>query len=303
MLRTFPKRVAEGLLVGSGITDLARVAHRQRVLVLAYHNIVPDDLPPTGDQPLHLPVSEFSRQLDALAETHDIIAVSDVLHGARSGRRPAAVLTFDDAYCGTVTLGAEVLARRGLPGTVFVPPAFIPGRAFWWDALAGPDGLDPALRSHALEVLGGRQTEILEWAQGQGASRQSLPEVCRGASERDLERARSLSGFSWGAHTWGHPNLTRLAADELDDELRTPLAWLQERFPRVVPYLSYPYGAYDGAVREATARAGYEMAFRIDGGWVPHAAADPLSLPRYTVSHGLSLHGFMLRTSGLVTWR
>ncbi len=303
MLRTLPKRVAERLLVGSGITGLARIAYRQRVLVLAYHNIVPDDLAPTGDLPLHLPVGEFTWQLDTLAETHDVIAAADLVRGARSGSRPAVVLTFDDAYCGAVTLGAEVLAKRGWPATIFVPPAFVPGQAFWWDALAGRHGLDPAVRTHALEVLGGQQAKVLEWARGQGLSGGSLPGVCRAATERDLDRARASAGISWGAHTWGHPNLTRLTGDELDTELRTPLPWLRERFPRVVPYLSYPYGAYDETVRDATARAGYEMAFRISGGWLPGAPGDPLNLPRYTVSRGLSLHGFTLRTSGLVTWR
>jgi hypothetical protein len=35
-------------------------------------------------------------------------------------------------------LGIPELVRRGLPATVFVAPALLDQRAFWWDRLANP---------------------------------------------------------------------------------------------------------------------------------------------------------------------
>jgi hypothetical protein len=54
-------------------------------------------------------------------------------------------------------------------------------------------------------------------------------------------------------------------------------------------------------VRLAAARAGYEGALAIDGGWLPAVPPDRYALPRVNVPPGLSLNGFVLRGAGLLT--
>jgi hypothetical protein len=81
--------------------------------------------------------------------------------------------------------------------------------------------------------------------------------------------------------------------------LRESLAWLRERFQAVIPWISYPYGAYSIAVEDAARRAGDRAGVRIDGGWFARDRRTTFSLPRLNVPAGLSRNGFVLRTAGL----
>jgi peptidoglycan/xylan/chitin deacetylase (PgdA/CDA1 family) len=112
-------------------------------------------------------------------------------------------------------------------------------------------------------------------------------------------RAAVTPGVSYGSHTWTHPNLTRLPAPLLAEELERPLAWLRHSTLPMIPWLAYPYGLTNDAVTAATGQAGYEGAVLVEGGWMGPAAA-PFALPRYNVPAALSEDGFMLRLSGVI---
>ena len=243
-LRRHLKSTFEHGVLLSGIPGAMRKRHRGDVLVLAYHNIVPDGAPSAGDLSLHLPQRRFAEQLDALVRTHDIIPLERALAG-HAGDRPAAVITFDDAYEGAVTVGVSELEARRLPATIFVAPAYLNGGDFWWDALTEPgaSALSPGLRSWALEDCAGRDADIRARASREhGAPISTMPSHARGAHEHDLLSAASVSGISLASHTWSHPNLSRLSGDALASELARPLAWLRERFSNVLSAISYPYG-------------------------------------------------------------
>ncbi|HEX6533140.1 MAG TPA: polysaccharide deacetylase family protein [Gemmatimonadaceae bacterium] len=301
-LRTRVKGALERGLLLSGIPRASRRRRAGDVLVLAYHDVVPHGAAPMGDRSLHLPRSAFARQLDLLRATHDVIPLEAALaRGAARASRPSAVITFDDAYRGAVTGAIEELEARGMPATVFVPPAFVGGGAFWWDALTPPGapGLPADVREHALTALAGRSDAILAGEESRGAL-DAIPSYARCATEAELRRAAAVPGITLASHTWSHPNLAALQPEALDDELRRPLAWLRERFDEVLPLLTYPYGLASPAVERAAREAGYEAALRIDGGWLSRAPADRYALPRMDVPAGLSPAGFRLRIAGLI---
>ncbi|HET9986314.1 MAG TPA: polysaccharide deacetylase family protein [Longimicrobiales bacterium] len=287
----------ERCAVRGGLPGLGRRALAGRTLILAYHNVVPRGERPAGDASLHLPQDRFAAQLDALLETHEVVPLAAVLEpDGRPPRRPRAVITFDDAYRGSLTAGLAELAARGLPATFFVAPAYVPDGAFWWDALAaaGP------VRETALEALAGRQRAILDWAAARGVRAAAVPPHATAASEAELRAATAHPGITLGSHSWSHPNLARLPADELRAELRRPLEWLRARFAAVVPWLAYPYGLASPSVARLAAEAGYAGALRIDGGWVPAALGDRFRVPRLNIPAGVSPEGFVLRAAGLV---
>ncbi|MGH7632405.1 MAG: hypothetical protein ACRENC_01650, partial [Gemmatimonadaceae bacterium] len=158
-LRRHLKSTLEHGALWSGIPRAMRWQRRGDVLVLAYHDIVPEGERPCGDQSLHLPQSRFAEQLDALVRTHDVISLEQALSG-RAPRRPAAAITFDDAYQGAVTAGVAEVAKRGLPATIFVATAYVDGGDFWWDALAANHGaLPPELRERALTEFAGADAD------------------------------------------------------------------------------------------------------------------------------------------------
>lgn len=296
------KHLVEHGLVWSGAPRVALASHRSRTLILAYHAIVPTGESPAGDASLHLPQAQFAAQLDALARTHDVVPLADALAPPpdRAKRRRVAV-TFDDAYQGAVSAGVAELVRRGMPATIFVPPGLLGGHRFWWDVLAPADGgaLDPALRRRALTEWRG-QGDVILGALGTAMQPSLGPAYARSATEGELDRAAGLPGILLGSHTWSHPNLSALDSPTLEDELRRPLAWLRERYERVLPVLTYPYGMQSEAVQHAAAAAGYDAALCIDGGWVGEPRR-PFAVPRMNVPAAVSLAGFRLRVSGVIS--
>lgn len=307
-MRESTKSAVERVLLLSGIPRITHWRKRGDVLVLAYHNIVPRGAASVGDRSLHLPQEMFAEQLDLLRSAFDVIPLDAALAprapATRERRgRASVVITFDDAYRGAVTAGVAELARRDMPATIFVPPAFLNGGVFWWDALTPPhaQGLPPAERERALREMAGQGERILAGVPRARAALGAIPDHARGASEDELRCAAATPGITLGSHTWSHPNLATLAPEELANELARPLAWLRERFDAVVPYLTFPYGISSPAVERAAEAAGYRAALRIDGGWLPREPVNRYALPRLNVPAGISPAGFRLRCTGLLT--
>ncbi|HWZ60404.1 MAG TPA: polysaccharide deacetylase family protein [Gemmatimonadaceae bacterium] len=294
VLRT--KRVLEDALIALGADRLAMRRRRGHALVLAYHNVVPDDSS-AGDRSLHVGVGRFGEHIDALVRACDVVPLAVVLaaqHRPRSSR-PVVAITFDDAYLGALTHGLDVLAKHGLPATVFVAPGRL-GASFWWDALSGTSGLGETLRTTALESCAGDDARVRAWAAVEQMRVHTLPPEYRAATIGELDAAVARHrGLTLASHTWSHCNLSVLDDRARSDELRRPLDWLRERFPGTPAWIAYPYGLASTAVREAARAAGYEAGFLVSGGWMSSVQNDGLALPRLNIPAGLSTAGFRLR--------
>ncbi len=271
--------IAEASLIQSGLARLLAQTRRGRTLILAYHNVAPDALPAAGDRSLHVAETTFAAQLDLLAERCDVVPLSSVLADPPAGSRPRVAITFDDAYRGALTLGGAALRARGLPATMFVPPALLGRPSFWWDAYAGPDGLAPGFRTQALGPLRGDDDAVRAWATGQGLGAQLQSPWLQPGTETELQ-AWVDSGLTVAAHTWRHANLTCLSEAEVVEELNRPQKWLRERFGNAAePWLTYPYGLATPAVAALARTAGYSGALLVSGGWArrPRLVANPLA--------------------------
>jgi peptidoglycan/xylan/chitin deacetylase (PgdA/CDA1 family) len=296
------KHVAESAILASGVTHLTRRAHRSRVLVLAYHNVVPTGEAAEGDGTLHLPQREFAQQLDAIRRTHDVVPLESIFDRPATRGRPRVVITFDDAYAGAIDAGLRELKRRDMPSTVFVAPGLL-GRVTWWDALARPGGagLPEAVRSHALEELAGKGDGVVEWAKSSGNFPGDLKQRPRIARLEELKHAVTEFRVTLGSHTWSHPNLRALTDAEVREELSSSLEWLRAWFPdATIPWLSYPYGYWSESVCSTAAELGYTAAVRVEGGWVgAEGARERYEIPRLNVPFGMSVNGLSLRLAGI----
>jgi peptidoglycan/xylan/chitin deacetylase (PgdA/CDA1 family) len=309
--RRFKRAIERGLLV-AGAPALARRFHRTRALVLMYHNIVPEGAPEGGERSLHLGQRAFAAQLDFLAQTCEVVPLERLVDGrSRATGRIRVAITFDDAYAGAITVGAEELAKRGMPATIFVPPGLL-GRHPWWDVVANQtDGeIDPVVRDELLTKGGGREEPALATAAGGlvggSGGDEALatpiqpPENLRIAQPDQVLQVSKRAGFTIGSHTWTHPNLSAASEEDLRVELERPLVWLRELIGSPIQFVSYPYGLSSPRVEEAARRAGYSAGFLAGGGWLPDARAlDRFALPRFNIPSGLSADGFELRLSGL----
>jgi len=298
MIRRLWKTVA-GRGLGGRIADFRiRRQHARDSLVLAFHNVVPDDESPRGDQSLHLPLSTFVELMDRLLEVFSPRRLEDVLSVADS---PGMAITFDDAYRGALTLALPELSRRGIPATVFVPTSRIGNQDFWWDVLAaGGDGLDPGMREFALEELRGDEQQVRAWARGENVRCQSMPDLWRSGTVEELIVASTMDGVVLAPHSATHRALDRLPEDELLAELRDPLQWFRANGLPCRSFVAYPYGRSSPSVLAAAESVGYEGGWLVSGGWTSPTSTIRFALPRLNVPAGASVSMLMVRIAGFL---
>ena len=132
------------------------------------------------------------------------------------------LLTFDDGYRALYDVVLPGLESRGVPFHVFLITDYV-GRKNEWDI-----------------KLGRRAFHHLDWA-----------EIAEMASR----------GVTFGAHGASHGDLTRMPRREVGAELERSKAAIEKHLERPVRTVSYPFGRYNSAVKEAAREAGYEAAF------------------------------------------
>lgn len=272
-----------------------------------------------GDQSLHLTQSSFSLQLDSLTETHDIICLRDFLAikqtrpetadlPSQKTSRPKAVITFDDAYRGSLTAGIEELAKRDLPATVFVTPGYLGDKAFWWDLMTPPGeaGMPNETRNMYLSEMQGMGERIISDGRSTSGDDSGMAPPFRSVHAEELRDTLSTYlRLTVGSHTWSHSNLKALPHQRLKSELKESKTWLENHVPdSFVPAISYPYGLADSREWHSAGDAGYTHGFMIDGGWAETSgmgtAQSRLSLPRLNIPSEVTRNGFILRTSGTI---
>lgn len=88
--------------------------------------------------------------------------------------------------------------------------------------------------------------------------------------------------FEIGAHSVTHPRLDELDPARLDAEITHSRDRIEQLCGRRVSSFAYPYGAYDRAVRQAVADAGFSSAAAVKNA-LSHTRDDPLAIARWTV--------------------
>ena len=76
---------------------------------------------------------------------------------------------------------------------------------------------------------------------------------------QEMEQA----GIEIGSHTRSHPNLTKLAASALEQEVGQSRRGVERLAGRPIDYFAYPGGFYNLEVLEKTAQSGYAGAFTV----------------------------------------
>jgi peptidoglycan/xylan/chitin deacetylase (PgdA/CDA1 family) len=299
-LRAVARGTAEGVVAATGVDRLGRWVRHGRAMVLAYHNVVPDELAGQGDSSLHLPLTVFRRQLDLICNECQPLPLTALLRGSWTPRRgrPALAITFDDAYRGALALAFPELVKRGLTATVFVAPALLGDRTLWWDGLAtGRGEVEPDLRSRILETGNGRLEDARQMAARIGARWQEMPDMLRTSTEAELTRAVTAGGCTVGSHTWSHASLTSLDAAAAMDELARSRSWLLERYgDAYVDAVSYPYGHWSAAVESVAEDCGYRAGLALTKGAIRAGSnTGRFRLPRMNVPAGLSETGMRIR--------
>jgi peptidoglycan/xylan/chitin deacetylase (PgdA/CDA1 family) len=131
-----PKRALQRAVKVSAVAADRVRRPQSGVVVLVYHRIGGG----TGLE-IDLPVPVFERQVEHLARSGRVVplavAIDQVTGRAPAGGDPAVVLTFDDGTADFTDVAVPILARYGLPATLYVATAYIEER------IPFSDGGDP----------------------------------------------------------------------------------------------------------------------------------------------------------------
>ncbi len=269
---------------------------RGRSVVLAYHNVIPDDEPVSGDPGAHLRLGEFQKHLDFLSGRFQVVPLEEVFRPEPVDGPLRIAITFDDAYRGAILLGIPELTKRHLPATVFVPTGLVGKGPFWWDEFefSGWEGERIPLRR-----LQGYYPAVRAWALDSGWKARAQEPFQVPASESELlTAARAAPAIRFGTHTVSHRNLSELSMHEIRQELQSSLKWLAKRSISPSPWLSYPYGLTALHVEAVAKENGLQGGLTITGGSVRPPLTNHFQAPRVNVPAGISMRGLLLRVLG-----
>lgn len=191
----------------------------------------------------------FAAHMAYLArEGYRTCTVSEFVGLRRSGcgelPEKTVLLTFDDAFADFYTAALPILRQHALAATLYIPTRYVGASSRW------------------LRAEGETDRSMLTWAQ--------LREI-------------ASSGVECAAHSHTHPQLDRIPARQVAEEVFRPKQVLEDRLQIPVGSFAYPFGYYNRFVRQAVEDAGYSSACAVND-LTSTARDDDLLLPRLTVS-------------------
>jgi peptidoglycan/xylan/chitin deacetylase (PgdA/CDA1 family) len=288
--RVIVQSAATGLYRAGLIRPLslaAGYARRQPAFqILSYHR-VNDSRDPFFPS---VPTEVFERHIAYIARTYRVLTVETLVAGIASGTLPrnALAVTFDDGYRDNLTHAAPILARHGLPATVFLATGFIgTAEVPWFDRVAlafkvttlpvfiAPWGDIHSLddQDHRLEALDRALRYLKRLPDEEFRERFDAMLEALGVTDQkgfknlmltwDDVHALAGLGFSIGAHTVNHPILSRVNVRRASTEILGSRMMIEAALGFPPNAFAYPNGGpedYTEAVTRLVREAGFTCA-------------------------------------------
>ncbi len=315
MAATFCRLGAAKLLLKA----MRRIDNRNRVIILAYHKVVPDS---AATRMEGIGASTFANQIQVLSKVFQIVSPERAMQILQSDsvnndeKTYPLLITFDHGYANSMHYAGPHLKQRGIPWLLFISTEIVGTKQFIWTdeiseilyhtplrqltvRIAGNDGESlvlpistPLQRQEAVALLKSKlkllPTEAFE------ATMDSLRDNSEtgnklthhdGTSMLDWDSLNLLIrewGMVPGSHTENHTILTKLSDIELNNTLTGSREKLQTKLGIQTPYVAYPNGGagdFDTRVMSEAKAKGYQFGFTM----IPRIASEednPMSLPR-----------------------
>lgn len=297
------------LLALTGLPALFRRLNRNRVAVLMYHGVLPDQDTLAKDAWLHVRTSEFRWQMAFLKRHFNVVRLSDALAGnIGDGQRPAAVITFDDGYANNAQHALPILSELGLPATIYVATGYLNTRRwFWWDKLhyahqqhgfTYPEAWIGQLKALPPNQIDDAVNAAL--AEAGVALPDAAPDSFCAMNHAELQAVLASGLIDIGSHTHGHEIIERLGPEALQKTLDDSLATLRQQGVETRLFAA-PNGDYvDSQIAQLQACGFASCAATHEGLW--DAPQQPFRIPRLGIGRGANRDWFALMTSGALPW-
>jgi peptidoglycan/xylan/chitin deacetylase (PgdA/CDA1 family) len=258
---------------------------RARPRVLLYHDCDEAESPFTRGLGTNVAPADLAVHLDFLLRHYTVVPLAALLEGRAPER--AVALTFDDGYRSVYTHARPLLLARRLPATLYLATAAIGNEELIWvnelnyllrthpeavrreaAPLLGTAGDDPpeaVLARARLEFDAARIRLLLTRLRaGLGIDARTLAREARLYLDREEIATLGREGFTFGSHTHSHPDLARLDAQALREELRRSREAVRA-LPGAIDSLAYPFGSHTAEVRRRALEAGYRSMVLVGG--------------------------------------
>lgn len=256
-----------------------RRQHANRLVVLTFHRVCPDDAPPPPPmQNLAVNAGDFRRLLLWLRERHEPFALDDWLAGKPLPERGAFAVTFDDGWADNYHHAWPILRELKIPATIFLSTSAIENRSpFWWQ-VPGPSDAEIERLKHSPEA------QAAHLATCSPAEKAKLAEnFLTWAHVTEMARDGLLT---FGAHGHRHALLDGLSRANALADIRTSWELLRSNAPNgTVPLLAWPNGNTRTDLNDEWAGLGLRAAFGTARGTCSAAAQATAiwNLPRNNV--------------------
>jgi len=243
-------------------------------LILGYHRISDVDWDPFS---LSVSPKHFAEHLEILRTHARPLPLADLIRSL-DDRPPHAgiALTFDDGYADNLSLAKPLLAKHGVPATIFVAPSH-GGSEFWWDALSRllapghelPDAIrvsvgkerytwkirsDPtdvharrrllsAIHKRLLVLSPSEIRSIIDELATTVSTRSSGRPAHRALTAEEVAEVAEGDLVDIGAHGMTHSLLAPLPLSDQESEIKQSKDFLERLLGRPVLGFSYPYGS------------------------------------------------------------
>ena len=223
------------------------------VPVLMYHSIASGAQ--RGFRRFAVDPGEFAAQMAYLEGAGYCPVTAGELAVSRTSGRPLprhpVVITFDDAYADFYSAALPVLREHNFSATLYVPTGYV------------------GVTSRFNGSRGGEDQMILSW---------------------DALRDITTEGVEVAAHSHTHPQMDRVPAAAIRDEVRHSRGLMEDRLSVRVDGFAYPFGYWNAAARSAVASEGFRYACTV-GNLTTSPDDDVFTMPRLTVKAGLGVAG------------
>jgi peptidoglycan/xylan/chitin deacetylase (PgdA/CDA1 family) len=339
-LRTLAKNAFFLVCFLCGLFSLFRLLHRNRLLILAYHGVLPDSV--KGDEYLDhnfIPATVFRWQMQYLKQHYTILPLREIicrLEQEISLPRYAAAVTFDDGFRNNLTVAFPILQELNIPFAVFVTTGFIgtQKQMLWAEKLAyflkhtSEKVLDIVLREEKITVELSTEKQREQAANRVIGTLKRFPPVDR---EQCLEQFYAFSDFQtlkatvheeryrfldWsevrtladagveiGSHTVNHEILSLLSPEEVWHEITTSKKEIEGQLERPCYLFNYPNGSihdFSGRDKQALQQAGYRGAMSLTKELNSATIADMMDLKRINIGRRHNTLLFMANVSGFL---
>lgn len=269
-----------------------RYFNKNKIVVLMYHGIVPDDYP--VDAWTLVKESQFKKQMAYLKKYYEVISIQEAFRSTKNYKndlKPRAIITFDDGYSNNYTVAYPILKHFNFPAIIFLTTGFIDSPEFFWfdkiiysiqrtkrrtmdlqqnnlgihnfisdDKAKRWDQIDRLLSKLKEEEPTKREKIASEIIESLAPDLEKI-EMLRLLNGHEISEMLAQGLIEFGSHTHYHEILTQLMPKEIRKTIESSIDAVFNLTGRKVRYFAYPNGNFNKAVVRELQKLEIEAAF------------------------------------------